>query len=194
MDVQLNLVRHICTTLSQASKLLFGDEEVIFNMPMSMIRTEKTFVPVESKYRGYSVSIKGRRIIVNTIHDLWRKIFGWSCLYRFVGRLPDLGQAGDTVLVPGIVTMRPFAKIFLSIWFCFALIGTTIFLGLFILTACMVLFSNAEPIASLVAIGIMLGGSTLVVSGGIAVLAVMRLLSSGQRRRLTAFLRSSRCA
>ncbi len=172
---------------SQVSKLLFGDEEVIFNMPSSMLQTEKTFVPVESEHKGYWVQVESHRVIV-TRRNPWQAISGLLPIYRFVGRLPEPHQVVDVISVPGIVGVKPAEKAFLLAWFGLLLIFMTISLVQAIFLAGKVIFSsNFVPIDDLATIGFMLRGGALVAALGIAVLGIVRLIFRGQRHGLIAF-------
>jgi hypothetical protein len=172
--------------LSQISKLMFGDEEVTLKMPSSMLRTGKTFVPVESKHRGYWVLVKNQRVIVTRRNPWLLTIAGFPPLYRFVGRLPELRQVGDTVSVSGAVTMRPMEKVFLSVWFGLLLIFLAFCFVWAILLASRVMFFSSIT-DDLAAIGFMLGGGGLVAAFGIVILMMIRLISKGQRKKLIAF-------
>jgi hypothetical protein len=174
-------------TLSQISKLLFGDEEVVLNMPASMIQIGKTFVPVESEHKGYWVRVENQTVIV-TRRNPWQTIAGLPSIYRFVGRLSELRQEGNAVSVPGTVTVKPGEKAFLSIWFGLLLIFLVISLVQAILLAGRVmLYSSAVPTDDLATIGFMLGSGALVAAFGVAILVIVRLMFRGQRHRLIAF-------
>jgi hypothetical protein len=167
-------------TLSQISKLLFGDEEVVLNMPASMIQIGKTFVPVESEHKGYWVRVENQTVIV-TRRNPWQTIAGLPSIYRFVGRLSELRQEGNAVSVPG-------EKAFLSIWFGLLLIFLVISLVQAILLAGRVMLSSsAVPTDDLATIGFMLGSGALVAAFGVAILVIVRLMFRGQRHRLIAF-------
>jgi hypothetical protein len=104
-----------------------------------------------------------------------------------VGRLPELSQAGDTVSIPGTVTMRPVEKVFLSVWFGLLLIILAICLVQAILLASRFAFFSINVLDDLAAMGFMLGWGGLVAVFGIVVLVILRLIYKGQRKKLIEF-------
>ncbi|MEF8703813.1 MAG: hypothetical protein V5B32_11270 [Candidatus Accumulibacter sp. UW26] len=152
-----------------------------------MLEIEKNFVPVESAHQGYYIQVGDGKVVV-TRRNTWRVMIGLPSIYRFVGRLSELSQAGDAVSIPGTVTMKPHQKIFLSIWFGLLIIFLVISFGQAAwLAGRIIIFSSPVPADDLVTIGFMIGSGTLVFVIGVAVLMAVRVIFRGERRRLIDF-------
>lgn len=173
--------------ISRVQRLMFGDEELVLRMPSSILESETTFVPVESKRRGYRIRIKGRRVVV-TRYNRWRVIAGQLPLYRFVGRLAECRRTNGSVSIPGVITMSPLPKTFMSIWFAAVVLIIMFFLAWAMLLAGKVMLdSRSVPADDLATVGFMIGGGSIVLTGGVALLTFVRLLDKGQRRMLVEF-------
>ncbi len=178
--------------ISYFRKLFFGDEFLILRMPSSMLKDEKTYIPMESENTGYCIQVQDGKIII-TRRNLWRLITGLPSIYRFVGQLAEIHQTGDIVSITGVVTINPIQKMFLSIWFGFLFIFLFINLAQAISLVWRIMFSsNSVPDGDLATIGFMLGSGGLVFMFGVALWAAVRILFRGERQRLIDFCTNSK--
>lgn len=166
--------------LSSLFVAVFGDKAVELKVPSSMVRAGKPSASRVFAHKGYRVRVEASKVIV-TPRNSWRALIGLPSLYHFVGRLPGPNPVGGTVSIPGKVTMKPAEKAFLSVWLGLLVIFVAVSLVLALATAArFVLSPNGVPPGDLAAIGLMLGGGSLVALFGVATVGLVRLVFRDQ--------------
>ena len=146
------------------------------------IDTGSTFIPVESKWRGYRINRKDQKI---TIRRVSPSNFINQPLYYFRGKL-ELDEKSS--ILTGRVAMVPLTKAFLLFWWSGYIVGLLPILSLTVFQAVRyVVAPEASKLHDLTTLGFMSGLGVAVGVFALLLSAVIQAFSASQRQKLIAF-------
>jgi hypothetical protein len=174
--------------LRRVIQAILGEEDLSTRMPTCLGKTSE-FVAVETKRSGYRFEKNGQEIAIRRI-DTWAFVAGLPPLYYFKG---NFRNEADGAVMYGQILMSTLPK-----YFVFAWVGTVVLAFLTTLIWAMVLvgqFMISPSTAvkdNLTAVSFLTGGILVLGFFGASVIALVRVISRDQRRKLIVFCSTGR--
>jgi hypothetical protein len=162
------------------------------SFPASLLRASESFVPVESKRRGYSIIRDGEFVRIRR-YSVWSRLAGFGPIYVFerMIEIQDINHDG-AVLVSGRVLLGSKQRAFFLVWVCFVLMFELFISAVLIaaLTSRVIYpgsVSAGRDLSELV-VAALVGLCLLLVAA--AVLSLLKVIGRPERNKLINFCKS----